>query len=107
MGKNYVTYQEGLKCLNLETLDDRRKSLCLKFAKGSLKNEKVRNMFPLKKNTHSMERRRIEKYRVERIKTERHKNTLHGFLFEWKLKNQKQYPQMTSIFASYFKFYIQ
>ena len=75
MGKNYITYQEGLKCLNLETLDDRRKSLCLKFAKGCLKNEKVRNMFPLKKNTHSMERRRIEKYRVERIKTERYKKS--------------------------------
>ena len=30
---------------------------------------------PLKKNTHSMERRRIEKYRVERIKTERYKKS--------------------------------
>ena len=33
MGKDYTTYKNGLKALNLETLEIRRKFLCLKFAK--------------------------------------------------------------------------
>ena len=31
----------GLKLLRLDTLEERRKMLCLRFAKGCLKNKKV------------------------------------------------------------------
>ena len=58
MGKSYTNYKEGLKCLILEKLDDRRESLCLKFAKGCLKNEKVKNMFPRKEEKHTMIKRK-------------------------------------------------
>jgi hypothetical protein len=33
LGENYTSYKNGLKILNLKTLNDRRKELCLKFAK--------------------------------------------------------------------------
>ena len=80
MGKNYTTYKEGLKCLNLETLEKRRESLCLKFAKGCLKNEKVKDMFPVKINQHKMRKRKNEKYSVKKINTERYKRSAIPFM---------------------------
>ena len=45
--ERYISYSEALNVLNLETLSKRRKKLCLKFAKKSLKHENTRDMFPL------------------------------------------------------------
>ena len=87
MGKNYINYKEGLKSLNLETLDDRRKSLCLQFAKRCFKKEKVKNMFPIKNNAHSMIKRKSEKFKVKRIKTERYKKSAIPYMGE--LLNRK------------------
>ena len=47
LGNRFSNYEKGLKELNLETLDERRKQICLKFAKNCLRNERVRDMFPL------------------------------------------------------------
>ena len=47
MGKYYSTYKEGLKILKINILKLRREKLCLSFAKKCIKNEKVKNMFPL------------------------------------------------------------
>ena len=58
MGKNYSTYKNGLKVLKMDTLEKRRELLCLRFAKNSLKSEKVKNMFPLKKSKHGMKLRK-------------------------------------------------
>ena len=41
IGKTYNNYKEGLKMLNLQTPDQRRKTLCLKFARKCLMNKKV------------------------------------------------------------------
>ena len=46
MGKNFNNYKESLLELNLKNLNARRQDMCLKFAKKSLKNKKVKNMFP-------------------------------------------------------------
>ena len=40
MGSRYESFAKSLKALNLETLEKRRETLCLKFAKNCLKNEK-------------------------------------------------------------------
>ena len=52
-------YEEALDWLNMKTLDQRRLDLSLKFAKSCLKNEKVKNFFPLNlknvKNTRNHE----------------------------------------------------
>ena len=42
LGNKYTSYSEALKLLNIETLEDRRKLLCLKFAKNCLKVDKLR-----------------------------------------------------------------
>ena len=57
MGKQFTDYKKYLQELNLETLEKRKKTLCLKFAKHCLKIEKVKNMFPLKKSKHKMEKK--------------------------------------------------
>ena len=54
----YTTYKEGLRKFKIETLDQRREQVCLKFAQNCLKNEKVRNFFPKKKNIHQMKKRK-------------------------------------------------
>ena len=48
-GKHYENYGDALDKLNLQTLEERREALSLKFAENCLKNPKVANMFPVKK----------------------------------------------------------
>ena len=75
MGKNYKNYKNGLKDLNLETLEKRRENLCLKFAKECLKNEKLKNMFVINKSKHDMKKRKKEKFKVKNIRTERYRKS--------------------------------
>ena len=52
LGSKYESYKKALNTLNLETLEDRREILCLRFAQKCTKNIKRKEMFPLnKKNT--------------------------------------------------------
>merc|ERR1712218_327565 len=44
---NYKNYEDALKFLDLDSLQERRKKQCLKFAKDCLKNEKMKKLFPL------------------------------------------------------------
>ena len=44
-----ISYKNGLKKLKIDSLEERRKKLCLSFAKKCLKNDKVKYMFPIKK----------------------------------------------------------
>ena len=46
-GRHYEDYEKGLESPNMKTLVQRRQVLGLKFAKSCLKNEKVKNFFPL------------------------------------------------------------
>ena len=56
----------------MENLDDRRKDLCLRFAKKkAAKHEKMRKMFPLKKKIYNMTTRHEEKYEVQHANTDR------------------------------------
>ena len=59
----------------MDTLEDRREILSLKFAKKCLENEKMKNMFPLNEKSHQMNTRKGEKYRVQYSNTERLKNS--------------------------------
>ena len=69
MGKNYTNYQNGLKELKLETLEQRRRMLSLRFAKKCLKNEKLKKLFPLNKTKHIMMKRNKRKYQTRKIRT--------------------------------------
>ena len=45
LGDHYLNYKNALRYLQCETLKDRRKKLCLTFAKKSLKHPKYQNWF--------------------------------------------------------------
>ena len=53
----------------LQTLKERRKILCTKFAKNCIKNEKMCHIFPLNKNIANT--RNPEKFFVQPARTER------------------------------------
>ena len=46
----YKSYRKSLEELNLDTLEERRETLCLNFALKALKNETMKHMFPLRNN---------------------------------------------------------
>ena len=47
LGEQYYSYKNALEVLSLETLDNRRNQLCLKFAKKCEKHDKFKNWFKL------------------------------------------------------------
>ena len=67
---DYTSYQDALNTLALETLFDRRESLCLKFAKKCTKHSKAKELFPLNPEVKHHIRNR-EKYLVQPAKTDR------------------------------------
>ena len=75
LGKTYNNYKQGLKMLNLQTLNQRRKMLCLKFARKCLMNEKVRKFFPKNTSKHKMKKRKTKPFKQSKINTERYKNS--------------------------------
>ena len=75
LGGKFQSYQKALDFLDLETLDSRRKYLCLKFAQKCVANEKTKHMFPLNKKLHNMETRKGEKFKVQKANTDRLKNS--------------------------------
>ena len=73
--ENYENYTSALDILQLETLESRRKFLSLKFAKSSLADGLLRDLFPIKTKAHSMKTRRKNKYKIFHANTERFKNS--------------------------------
>jgi hypothetical protein len=73
--KHYKTYQQSLLELDLPTLNARRDTLCLNFAKKCRKNGKMAHFFPLKENTNNYELRKRQKYHVQFANTERLKKS--------------------------------
>ena len=59
----------------MDTLEDRREYLCLKFAEKCLENEKMKHLFPLNEKDHQMSMRKGEKYRVQFSNTDRLQNS--------------------------------
>ena len=72
---NYSSYNDGLEKLKLESLNDRRKNICLKFAKNCLKNERVKDIFPKTENKHRMMKRNQRKFETKMIRTETYKKS--------------------------------
>ena len=70
LGNEYVGYKRSLQRLEMDTLEDRRKKLCLNFAQKATKNPKTMNMFPENKKSHVMNTRQKEKFKVEQLRKE-------------------------------------
>ena len=43
--------------MKIDSLEERREKLCLKFAKACVRNEKLSDIFPRNNKKHSMEKR--------------------------------------------------
>ena len=59
----------------MESLKERRKQLCLKFALKCRKNPKTKDMFPENTKLHQMVTRNNEKFKVNHADTERYKKS--------------------------------
>ena len=68
-------YEDGLKILKLDSLEQRRNKLTLNLAKSSLKLEKMKQLFPMNLSDCQMERRNFEKFKVRKARTERFKSS--------------------------------
>ena len=75
LGHNYSSYKNALNKMDLQTLNERRETLCLNFAKKCVKNEQFKQMFPLNIQKSEMKTRHKEKYKVQFANTERLKKS--------------------------------
>ena len=76
----YINYTNALDVLRLQSLEERRKFLCLKFAKKCQEVDKLKSMFPKKRNLHCMPKRYCQKFIVRDTWTERHKKSAIPFM---------------------------
>ena len=72
---NYMSYENALKVLDMETLSDRRENLCLSFARKCLKNERMSQYFEKNEKEHQMKTRNEEKFKVSMAHTEKMKKS--------------------------------
>ena len=80
LGRDYSNYEDALKMTKMDSLEERRSLMALKFAKNCLRNENFSKLFPLKKTNHAMNVRNPDRYLVKGAKTERYKKSTIPFL---------------------------
>ena len=80
LGKDYNDYDEALKLLNIQSLEQRREVISLRFVKNSLKNANFSKLFPLTKANHVMNVRNPFKYHVNKANTERYRRSTIPYL---------------------------
>ena len=68
MKEKYVSYDDALKKLNLQNLDDRRTMLATRFAKKCTQHERFSDLFPLNKKKANT--RSSQKYQVKYARTQ-------------------------------------
>ena len=73
--EDYISYENALEMSNLNSLVERRESLCLKFAKSCVKNDTVKDMFPLNPIEYHVDTRDREEFQVTMAHTERLKKS--------------------------------
>ena len=61
--------------IKLDSLEERREKLSIKFAKQCLRHEKLKALFPRKASNHLMEKRSNEKFVVTKAMTERYRRS--------------------------------
>ena len=71
--KDYLNYEDALKLTNLQSLDERREAMSLRFAKNCLNNQNFSKLFPHNSQKHVMKVRNPLRYRVNKANTERYK----------------------------------
>ena len=69
--EKYKNYENALKILNLDSLEDRRKELILKFAKSAIKSNTMNDLFAKNEILHDMKTRNRNTYKVNFANTDR------------------------------------
>ena len=77
LGNEFKNYEDALTKVNLDSLQERRKELCRKFAIKCTKSENVRvkDIFQIREKAHCMDTRKEEVYTVDYAHTERLKKS--------------------------------
>ena len=88
LGGNYISYDNALKVLKLQSLKERRDTLCLKFANKCLEVPKLQKMFPRNLKYHGMDKRNPEGFQVQRGLTERMRRSAIPYM--QRLLNEQQ-----------------
>ena len=73
--EKYISYENALFKLNMESLHERRQILQLKFAKSGIKHDKLNDLLPRNQNECKMETRKHENFQVNFANTERLKKS--------------------------------
>ena len=73
--EKYVTYENALEVLNIETLYKRREKLMKTFGRKCLQLDQTKELFPINKNIPNMKTRNHEKFQILHANTERLKNS--------------------------------
>ena len=72
MEEDYRNYANALSVLGLTTLETRRRKLTLDFARRSISDNKLRDLFPIRQKEHTMETRIMEQFKVNFANTNRY-----------------------------------
>ena len=75
MKTKYISYEDSILKLNLESLQQRRRSLLERFGETGLKSNTLTDLFPINTKQHNMKTRNCEKYEVKLAHTERLKKS--------------------------------
>ena len=86
LGDRYKGYKNALEKLDLQTLEERREKLCLRFALNCIDNENSMTKFHLNDKTHEMKTRNSDYVKVQFAKTERLKKS--PIIYMQKLVNE-------------------
>ena len=70
LGKDYLSYNNALNVLQMESLMGRRKTICLKFGLKTAKNPKFENWFCKNKNVKKREAKNTELYKPPWTRTQ-------------------------------------
>ena len=88
MKKDYLNYEDALKLTNLQSLNERRQMIVMRFAKNCLKNE---NYSKQSKTWDEGERlSKVSNKKGKYKKVQRLINYLHAKIIEWRSQKKKE-----------------
>ena len=65
-----TNYESAKIILNLDSIEERRQILCLKFVKNGIKNNNLNKLFPENDKINRIQKRAVKKYKVKHANTE-------------------------------------
>ena len=93
--RKYESYHKSLQLLDLPTLEKRRNTLCLNFAKQCILNGKMSHLFPLNDRNKIYDIRKRQKYKIQFANTERYRKS--PVIHMQRLLNEENENMMSSL----------